>query len=139
MLLLIQRYIPFLEGEFRSGLWVGFCLPNSTIHRFTDLLICDYLRKSVVDDCIDYGIYAVCSTSSVGAISGRNYAPLHDLSIHRFRISQIPQSFPTPQRLNALTTQQSTTRFIDSPIPHSLPSPQQFLDNKRSIICFLFI
>ena len=46
--------------------------------RLIDLLICAYLRKSVVDDCIDWGIYAVCPTSSVNPISGRNYAPLHD-------------------------------------------------------------
>ena len=59
--------------------------------RLIDLLICVYLRKSVVQLkpgssfrrsidrlYIDCDIDAVCPIVSVGAISGRKYAPLHD-------------------------------------------------------------
>ena len=70
--------------------------------RLIDLLICVYLRKSVVQLkpgssfrrsidrlYIDCDIDAVCPIVSVGAISGRKYAPLHDSAIKRFHVSPI--------------------------------------------------
>ena len=70
--------------------------------RLIDLLICVYLCKSVVQLkpgssfrrsidrlYIDCDIDAVCPIVSVGAISGRKYAPLHDSAIKRFHVSPI--------------------------------------------------